>query len=237
MRQSDVASRKRKSTPASSASAPSKKPKRITGPPPRSRPFKRPYELSKDRPMSSYRGDANLLFLHPPPFIVLDKLPKLKGRPMADEPIAVNGFDAMKKHFYAAQAKWERTVEIMEEAGRRMVYYGRMLHQEAEASHKWVGQVGKLTWEGHPGRMKNYDAFKEALQKVHKMIKKAEKTVEEVKEPTKKWTVEFIAQRRAWDEEEEEADDAEDESFHDSNDDFSEEMEVMRSRCLMDAGH
>ncbi|KAJ4404453.1 hypothetical protein N0V85_004873 [Neurospora sp. IMI 360204] len=160
---------KRKSAPASSASAPSKKPKKITGPPPRSRPFKRPYRLSKDRPMSWYRGDANRLVPQPifsGAFIIFNTLPKLKPRPMADEPIAVNGFDATKKHFFAAQAKWERAAEIMQEEGQRMVRYGDMLREEAEASHKWVGQVGKLTWEGHHGRMKSYDAFKEALQKV-----------------------------------------------------------------------
>ncbi|EGO56198.1 hypothetical protein NEUTE1DRAFT_122790 [Neurospora tetrasperma FGSC 2508] len=176
------------------APAPSKKkkPKKITGPPPRSRPFKRPYHLSKDRPMSWYRSDANRLSLWSPlceAFPILDKLPKLQQRPYGDddEPIAVNGFDATKKHFYAAQARWERAMEIMEEEGRRMVYHGETMREEAQACHKWVGQVGKLTWEGHHGRMKNYDAFQEALDKVCKMNKKAVETVKEVQEPTKKW--------------------------------------------------
>ncbi|EAA34349.1 hypothetical protein GE21DRAFT_3597 [Neurospora crassa] len=190
-------------TPAPApAPAPSnkKKPKKITGPPPHSEPFKRPYHVSKDRPMSWYRGDANRIFLWSPfskafPLLLLDKLPKLQPRPISDddEPIAVNGFDATKKHFYAAQAKWERAVEIMEEEGRRMVYYGRTMHEEAQACHKWVGQVGKMTWEGHHGRMKNYDAFEEALDKVCKMNKKAVETVEEVQESTKKWPVDLYA--------------------------------------------
>ncbi|KAK3493393.1 hypothetical protein B0T13DRAFT_476491 [Neurospora crassa] len=98
-------------TPAP-APAPSnkKKPKKITGPPPRSKPFKRPYHVSKDRPMFWYRGDANRLFFGSPfskafPLLLLDKLPKLQPRPISDddEPIAVNGSDATKKHFYAAR--------------------------------------------------------------------------------------------------------------------------------------
>ncbi|KAL0471120.1 hypothetical protein QR685DRAFT_525539 [Neurospora intermedia] len=168
--------------------------------------------------MSWYRSDANRLFLNSPfnevfPLHLLDKLPKLQQRsPLRDdEPMAVNDFDATKKDFFAAQARRERAVEIMEEEGRRMVYYGETMREEAEACHKWVGQVGKMTCEGHHGRMKNYDAFEEALDKVRKMGRKAVKTVNEVQEPTKKWPVEFICQRRAWEKEEEDPTDGDEE--------------------------
>lgn len=130
---------------------------------------------------------------------------------MGDGPMAINGFDATKKHFCAHQVKFERAAEIMVEEIERTHHFGHKLIEEAQASHKWVGQVGTHTDEGYHGRMKNFDAFKEALQKLLKLIKTVEKTVKDVKEPTEKWTVEFIAQRRAWDEEEEEATDAEEE--------------------------
>lgn len=233
-RQSEVASRKRKAAPASTASAPAKKPKKITGPPPRSRPFRRPFRLGEDYPMGRYRVAASLLY--PQPILkrlrackIFDKLPKLKGRKDTwddDEPIAVNGFDATKRHFFAAQAKWERAVEIMEEEGRRMFSLGHTLIEEAQASHKWVGQVGTVTEQGYHGRMKNFDAFKKALMDVSRMGKKAEQTVEDVKEPTKKWTVEFIAQRRAWDEEEENPTENE-EDEHDSEEEWDSEDNEM----------
>lgn len=147
----------------------------------------------------------------------------------------LNGFDATKKHFEAAYAKWERAVQIMVHEGSRMAVLGGMLVEEAQACHKWVGQVGTKTAVGYDGRMKNYDAFKDALQKVKNLVMKAPKTVEEVDEPTKKWTVEFICQRRAWDEEEEDADNAEEEVFDESGGDAVEQAVI--AHCFIKSGY
>lgn len=249
-RESEVASRKRKAAPASSTSPPVKKPKKITGPPPRSQPFIRRHELSKNPPMSMYWGAADQYHLKPlfeSNGDVFKKLPKLaKKHPYfpdlitdrlhADRQKPVDGFDTTKKHFDAAHAKVERAVEITEEQATRMAHVGRMPVEEAQACHKWVGQVGTMTDIGYHGRMKNYDAFQDALKKVSDLAKKAEKTVEEVKEHAKKWTMEFIAQRKAWDEEEVEYEDAEEEVFEDEGESFADKMEEMRARVMIDRG-
>ena len=124
----------------------------------------------------------------------------------------------------------------MEQHATRMAHLGRMLVEEAQACHKWVGQVGTMTDVGYHGRMKNYDAFQEAMKKVKDLAKKAQKTAEEVKEPTKKWTVEFIAQRRAWNEEEVEYENAEEEVFDDEDASSIEDWEEMEARIMIDRG-
>ncbi|KAK1775493.1 hypothetical protein QBC45DRAFT_473623 [Copromyces sp. CBS 386.78] len=197
------------------APAPSKKRKAPTGPPPPSRPFKRHQHLSPARTPAEVRRlakveDWDLAFGFPggrKPYT----LPKLR-QPIFYPPDpqcgsastpsqAQNGYDAVKKHFDMAHARWEISVSKMADDATKMFKYGIMLRDEAHASHRWVGQIGTQTW-GEDGRMKNYDAFVDAVKKVEEMAKKARELVKQVEGDVRRFSMEFAKKRRDWGEEE-----------------------------------
>ncbi|KAK3950868.1 hypothetical protein QBC32DRAFT_375387 [Pseudoneurospora amorphoporcata] len=197
------------------APAPSKKRKAPTGPPLPSRPFKRHQHLSPARTPAEVRRLAQAedwaLTLGFPGGRKPYTLPKLRQPfPYMPDPQcgsaltpsqAQNGYDAVKKHFDMAHARWEISVSKMASDATKMYQYGIMLRDEAHASHRWVRQIGTQTW-GEDGRMKNYDAFVDAVKKVEEMAEKARELVKRVEGDVRRFSMEFAKKRRDWEEEE-----------------------------------
>ena len=140
--------------------------------------------------------------------------------------VPLNGFDATKQHFYATYAKWERVRSLLMGESLELYHLGRMLVDEAEACHKWVGQNGKRTMDGFHGRMENYDEFKEAVEMIRDFIGNGNRTDERFRRSSRRWINEFVTLRKDWNEEEKDPGDDEDEEEDVEEDDEESEEEL-----------